>query len=282
MRHQRCLLRHVFLLLAALVALSPLGNSAAASDIRFGALKANRILFFGNSITMSPGPVPGTNWTGGWGMAASTAEKDYVHLVTGSIAKDAGATPQVIATYNRSWELNFDLNTPEIQAQLAFKPDIVVVAVGENVAALNTPELQAQYATAFRNLLSTFKDNGNPDIFVRSCFWPDATKDNIMKQATLAAGDVFVDQSHLASPDNSVLWAVNEPGNPFQNAGGGVNAHPGDKGMKTIADSLYTAIRIKAVPEPRPLGMFMLTVPFVVGAMWRWQRTFWRTKQHMA
>ncbi|MBN2296897.1 MAG: SGNH/GDSL hydrolase family protein, partial [Pirellulales bacterium] len=210
-----------------------------ADDIRLGHMNAGRILFFGNSITISPMSVAGTNWTGGWGMAASVSEKDYVHLVVSAIAKAAGNTPKFKATYNIEFEKNYatyDFNSPVFQKQLAFKPDIVVVAIGENVLPLTTPEEQKKYATAFGNLLEQLKNNGNPRIFVRSCYWADKVKDDIMKQAALAAGCVFVDQSSLGAQAN---WAINESGNPFQNAGKGVNAHPGDKSMKAIADSLF-------------------------------------------
>ncbi len=239
---------------------------AQAVDLYLGHTKANRILFFGNSITIAPHAVPGTNWTGGWGMASSVPEKDYVHLVTSSIAQDAGGMPEVMATYNLQFELNYatyDLNSPEMQAQMAFNPDIVVVAIGENVPALSTVQAQADYAAAFGNLLNHFKGNGNPKIFVRSCFWADATKDNIMRDVTNAAGDVFIDQSSLAITAN---WASQEPENPFCNAGNGVNQHPGDQGMQAIADSLYGSMVAHSMPEPGPLVMLGAAVPLL--ALW--------------
>jgi hypothetical protein len=264
--------RRCIQVMTVLVGLSVLGRPGQAADARLGSIKANRILFFGNSITFSPSPVSGTNWTGGWGMAASVPEKDYVHLVTGSIAHATGSTPAVKATYNLQFERNYntyDLNSPEMQAQLAFKPDIVVVAIGENVQALDTQAKQDQYRSAFGGLLSAFEANGNPAIFVRSCFWPDATKDTIMQQVTAAAGDIFVDQSHLADPDNSVLWALNEVGNPYRGVGGGVDAHPGDRGMKAIADSLYGAMVAHSAPEPGTLALLLMAAPFLLGLAWR-------------
>ena len=52
-----------------------------------------RILFLGNSITLH-GPKADIGWTGNWGMAASAEDKDYVHLVSGALARHTGSTPR--------------------------------------------------------------------------------------------------------------------------------------------------------------------------------------------
>ena len=44
---------------------------ASAVDAYLGHMKANKILFLGNSITYAPGPQPAIGWSGDWGMAAS-------------------------------------------------------------------------------------------------------------------------------------------------------------------------------------------------------------------
>ena len=54
--------------------------SADDQDVMFHTIKANKVLFLGNSITLH-GPAPAIGWLGNWGMAASTKDNDYVHLV---------------------------------------------------------------------------------------------------------------------------------------------------------------------------------------------------------
>ena len=56
-----------------------------------------RVLFLGNSITLHAA-LPEIGWTNVWGMAASAAEKDYVHLVTRGIEMKTGRKTDVQMT----------------------------------------------------------------------------------------------------------------------------------------------------------------------------------------
>ena len=84
--------------------------------------------------------------------------------------------------------------------------------------------------------MKAIKNSGQPTIFVRSCFWPDPTKDAVMKQAADAVGSVFVDIGSLGQDPSNAARSERS----FTH--GGVAGHPGDKGMKAIADALLKAI----------------------------------------
>lgn len=86
-------------------------------------------------------------------------------------------------------------------------------------------------------LLTDLKHAGNPSIIVRSSFWSNKTKDEILRQACEAAGGVFVDISGLSTDESH--YARSER----RYAHKGVAAHPGDKGMQAIADALLAAIK---------------------------------------
>lgn len=208
---------------------------------KIGSLPVGKVLYIGNSITLH-GPAPEIGWNGSWGMAASVAEKDYVHLLSADIAKASGVQPEImvrnIASFERGYD-TFDI-AKGLKDVLDFQADLVIVAIGENVTAPATDEAQTAFAEAFARLLTALKQHGDPVIFVRSSFWPNSTKDAIMRQASVDAGATFIDISELGHDKSNEASAEQE----FEHAG--VAAHPGDKGMQAIANAIFAAIQEQA------------------------------------
>ena len=206
--------------------------------LRVGKLRADRILFLGNSITLH-GPAPQIGWTGEWGMAASAKDKDYVHQLFERVAKATGGRPQVkvrnIAEFERGLE-TFKIGE-KLKDELAFEADIVVIAIGENAQSPKTDEARKQFAAALDDLLAEVKRHGSPTIFVRSQYWPDAEKDGLLKSACTKAGGVFVDIAKLGGDPTNFARAERK----IEHAG--VAGHPGDKGMQALAEALWEAIK---------------------------------------
>lgn len=209
------------------------GNTAAK--------KAKKILFLGNSITLH-GPAESIGWNGNWGMAASAAEKDYVHVVLRALSEPpetgfAGAESMIlnIADFERQYAA-YPIEE-KLREAIAFKPDLLILAIGENVAELTSEDSKTQFHASVKNLLQAFQKNGNPMIIVRSSFWPSPVKDAILKQAAGDTGAAFADIGGLASDESN--YARSE--RPISHEG--VAAHPGDKGMKAIADAIAGAMR---------------------------------------
>lgn len=211
------------------------------SKPKIGSLPVGKVLYLGNSITLH-GPAPKIGWTGNWGMAASAVEKDYVHLLTAEIGKASGVQPEVkvrnIAPFEVGYE-TFDI-AKGLKEELDFQADLVIVAIGENVTAPATDEAKAAFAEAFAQLLAALQQHGDPVIFVRSSFWPNPTKDGIMRQTSADAGAIFIDISKLGHDQSNEASAERK----FEHDG--VAAHPGDKGMQAIADAIFAAIQEKA------------------------------------
>lgn len=198
-----------------------------------GNMKVERVLCLGNSITHH-GPSKKVSWTGNWGMAASCQKNDYVHVLGRGIAEKTGAKPNVmaknIAVFERK-HTTYDIQD-KLQKQINFKPDVLVLAIGENVPALTTPEAQEHFRKALRNLLSAFTKINKPHIFVRSSFWANKVKDTILKEICAEFAGTFVDISALSKDEKNYARSERK----FEHAG--VAKHPGDRGMKAIADAI--------------------------------------------
>ncbi len=213
---------------------SPAPAGAAQPEVKSSAVR--RILFLGNSITLH-GPKPDIGWTNNWGMAASAEDKDYVHLVAQAFARHTSTTPEIrvrnIADFERQYA------TYPVEEQLkelfAFDPDLVVLAIGENVPALASDAAKAQFQQGVVRILNSALAKRRPMIVVRSCFWPDAAKDQALRAAAAATEARFVDVGDLGRDPTHAARAERT----F--AHDGVAGHPGDKGMKALSDAIVQA-----------------------------------------
>ena len=186
-----------------------------------------RIVFIGNSITLH-GIAPKIGWLHEWGMAASAAEKDFVHIVTRGIEAKTGRKADVrvrnLARFERGFT-NYDYGLE--QDLVDFASDYLIIALGENVGALTTQEEQLGYSAAFKKLLEGFlKGAKKPKTVVRGVFWPSPWKDEMMARAAKELDVPFL-KADLATDDSMMALGL------FEHTG--VARHPGDKGMEAIA-----------------------------------------------
>ncbi|WP_339729143.1 SGNH/GDSL hydrolase family protein [uncultured Gimesia sp.] len=219
------------------IVLGTVGANARADEPK-AAVKFQKILFLGNSITLH-GPAPKIGWKGNWGMAASNQDKDYVHIVTRSLAKSSGVTPETmvknIASFERQYA-TYDLKK-NLKDAFAFQPDLVVVAIGENVLKLDSEEAKAKFKASIDQLLKELRSDNQPTIIVRSSFWSNQAKDEALRQACEQAGGIFVDISSLGKDEANYARSERD----YQHAG--VAAHPGDQGMQAIADAILKVLQ---------------------------------------
>jgi lysophospholipase L1-like esterase len=232
---------HTFLLMLLLPLLqtSLMADDNPASPCpQIGRLAAHKVLFLGNSITLH-GPALNIGWSGNWGMAASGREKDYVHLVTAEITAASGAEPTVmvknIADFEREYEA-FDAESV-LKSELDFQADMIIIAIGENVAELTTNDAKSKFTAAFGRLIRELQKHGQPAIFVRSSFWANPVKDEIMRKVAEETNAKFIDLMGLDRNEANMARSERRIEHT------GVAAHPGDQGMKAIADAIFAAIR---------------------------------------
>ncbi len=192
-----------------------------------------KVLFLGNSITKH-GPKADIDWSGNWGMAASSEDKDYVHLVIAALTESIGKVPEVlvknIADFERT-HAAYDFAAKQPEA-VAFQADLIILAIGENVPAPKNDTEQAAFQESVSRMMRVLKGDRDPAILVRSCFWANPRKDAALRGACEAVGGTFVDIGTLGKEETN--YARSE--RPFKHAG--VANHPGDKGMAAIAGAI--------------------------------------------
>ena len=147
------------------------------------------------------------------------------------------------------FELNYNTwDNARIQNQIDFKPDIVVLQIGENMSG-GTME---QFTNALDSLLTGLKNSSNPEIFVTSqILGSNPTTDSIKRQicAKDSAHRVFVDLTAIAR-DTSNLGAY---------------GHPNDQGMAVIADKIFGAMATHSVPEPSCMALMFMALVVTIG-----------------
>ncbi len=170
-------------------------------------------------------------------MAASEESKDYVHRLMTSLGTIPGIQPTEMVTNIYPFEIgynSYNVNT-SLAAELAYKPNILVMSIGENTEQyLTTQQARTDFRNRLTSLMTTFKTlDSHPKIFVRSCFWTDRPNaDAAMALSAADVGATFVSLGNIATWSNM----AGGEGRYLDNLG--IATHPGDAGMLAISNIL--------------------------------------------
>ena len=197
-------------------------------------------LAVGNSITLHK---ICDYWWSECGMAASETSKDYFHLVTDELKKHNenvnsfayGSAVWEILTHDRSEAIA--LIDPYLNEYI----NLITIQLGENVLDLSTFEDDYAY------LLAHIKQKcPNAQIISVSDFWQNGERDNMKTRAAEKSSVRIADISaikdnpdYMCGIDSKVKG---EDGEIHLVKHAGVARHPGDKGMKYIADKIIERI----------------------------------------
>lgn len=187
-----------------------------------------RILFAGNSITLH-GPKADIGWDGNWGMAASCPEKDYVHLLMNQVEKshtDASYCICHVSDWERGYRNPDSFWETFLPAQ-QFDADIIILRLVENCPA------DGFHAEAFHksysDLVRFLNPNGRAKLIFTTGFWRHPGDEVIQKTAEEFESPC-VELGDLGEQDEmkavGLFWHE------------GVASHPGDLGMKQIAERI--------------------------------------------
>lgn len=221
-------------------------------------------LILGNSITKHP--IKENVWFGEWGMAATKAEYDFVHIVEeGLKTKDANA---VCSCLNISdWERDFTTSLSSlIGNQLSSSTDLVVIRLGENVPSANMPN----FATAIGELISyIYSVTPTVRIVITGGFW---TNTSLEEQITTAANNNGIDYIRLNNLDTNYYketlghYVYGEDSQIHEITNSGVAIHPNNKGMAAIANAILSCVGY--APVDKKYMLQTVTVDGTTGTMW--------------
>ena len=200
----------------------------------YGDGKGFKIMFVGNSIAKHK-PKPEMGWTNDCGMAASSIDKDYVHLIVDKCKKEYREDTSFCICQIASYEVtrNPAILEEKYSSVKDYNPDVVIMFFGANVPKEYDTEEKHEFPFGeayeiLRNYL-----NGDHTLFFHSDgFYIRPVLDEEKKIVAAKYGDTYINIEDIRTREDTH----------------GRFNHPSDLGMAEIADRFWNAI-IKKLKE---------------------------------
>jgi hypothetical protein len=180
------------------------------------------LFVLGNSITKI-GPSAARGWSGDWGMAASSADKDFAHLTAAALH-----VPLTVLNFS-ALEIDPAVQVSQVLSyvQAATPHTAVVVELGDNVIAGGA----STFAPAYGALLDAMHF---AKLACVSTWWRDDAKDAVIQQACKAHGGtyVFIGDIYPQRTDDVNRYADVD-----------TDRHPHDASMALIAARVTAALQ---------------------------------------
>jgi len=216
-----------------LVSLSTFGETGNIKSLTLGKSSQTRqiksVVILGNSIVAHPA-APDLGWNADWGMAASTRDSDFVHLIMSGIHQVDNTVTfhfQNISTFESGYD------TYNLTQLSAFQnPDMLIIKISENVNQQTAAS--RNFALYYSHLIKYLAPTDNTVKVIVDGFWPSTVND-IVRNYALTNNYPFVTLPDLFSSDvsNTAAGLFSDPG---------VANHPSDKGMRNIATRILARI----------------------------------------
>ena len=194
----------------------------------------NKVLFIGNSLLLGHGT---------FGMCAKDGKNDYYYHVKEYLKRynsDVICDKLLGAPWEQtetqvgidSW-IDNNINNKENNY------DLVIVQLGDNV---NNEIRNELFKTTCKQLLEAIRNKMNRARVVWVGEWYyTAQRQNIIAKSCAETGSTFIDITDLTTKENQGALGdiiTRDDGTTFEVTSSGVASHPGNKGMKAIADRL--------------------------------------------
>lgn len=192
-----------------------------------------RIMFVGNSITLHT-VSHSIGWHNEWGMAASEKEKDYVHIAMNEVSKIAPDSQFCICQI-AEWEREYKNGKSKhclYESAREFNADIIIMRAIENCP--NEDFEGKIFKNELDVLLSFLNKSQKAKIILTTGFWRHPG-DLIIREYAKENNLPCIELGDLGQRDDMKAIGL------FEHSG--VANHPGDLGMKTIAERILKELR---------------------------------------
>ncbi len=229
-------------LLVAVLAVTMLSGIVAV-NAQENEKKQVKIYVVGNSI-LNHGPNESLGWSGSWGMAASSEENDYYHILQKQLSEKY---PNVEFKYDRIGAATLERAiiesqtkdyTSDIEATIGAKmksliPDIVILQIAENAAGTLTDDA---FKHAFVSI-AEYCEKINPDVKIVYCtpMLGGEEKARGIRAAAEETGHALIELIKYNTPEYKATGL-------YEHAG--VAGHPGDKGMLAMGTEMADACSV--------------------------------------
>ena len=192
-----------------------------------------KVLFVGNSITKHS-PRPQAGWNNDCGMAASSPDKDYVHLLIEKFRTEYRSDTSFCIAQVADFEREFDKGNLSESIEKGYSlakeymPDIIIMFFGANVSKEyeKTQEHKIKFGAAYEQLRN-YLVNDHSIVFHSQGFYIRPVLDAEKEEVARKYGDTFINIENIRNREETH----------------GLFNHPGDLGMQEIADTFWKAIK---------------------------------------
>ena len=189
-----------------------------------------RVLFVGNSITKHA-PKPEIGWFNDCGMAASSVDKDYVHILMNkiqSVDSNAAFALLQVAEFERDFE-NYDIENRYCEAR-DFNADIIIMFFGANVNKKYGTEYKPKvtFKEKYKKLRDYLNTSGKALVLHSEGFYIRPILNEEKKSVAAETGDKWIELGDIVRREDTHDIKFN---------------HPNDLGMAEIAERCWDALK---------------------------------------
>ena len=213
-----------------------------AADVK-GARNAGhpRVLILGNSITRH-GPRPEIGWTNDFGMAASSIDRDFAHVLAAKVKAEfpaaSFALSNVAGTFERQFQKGLDLDG-NFGWMHDWQPDAVVFFFGANCPKTYDVQPDGAFGRALTSLRNYLANGGKTRFLVCEGFYDRPVLDAEKRAMAEKYGDTVVPMGDIRARDD-VRGRYN---------------HPSDNGMRLIAERIWDRLE-PAISDRGPMHLY--------------------------